>query len=429
MNAAPPPLEFKRADWHARVQLVVFTWFAAAAVTGALRFEDWQWFLVHEILLGAVTNALFIWSWHFTGAILRVPDQADRGDELLRLLALNLGVVGTGLAVRMQAFPMILGSVGFLLIAVWLHGRALVEAERRALPSPYAFTVRVYVAACALLVPGLLLGLWLESLPDGDPMRPRLLLAHIACNLLGWVGLPILGTIVTLWPTMLRVRIASNAARLGRLALPMLLVAVVLTATAFLVDAPRLAAVGITLYLVGFAITLQPMLAVMRSKAPASFATWSALAGMVWLFAAVVAMGVRALACTDAAQLSKGLGWLALAAITGVLQVLLGCMSYLLPAMAAGGPAMVRLRNDRADRAMVVRFMLINAGAGAVFVFPGPGRAVAAALLGAGVVLSLLLAGWTLRTPSSAEIETAEAGRTWIDDREQRPYPFRRSGR
>ncbi len=44
-------------------------------------------------------------------------------------------------------------------------------------------------------------------------------------NLLGWIGLTVLGTLVTLWPTMLRTQMADNAESASEHALPVLSVA------------------------------------------------------------------------------------------------------------------------------------------------------------------------------------------------------------
>ena len=425
MSDATPPLQIKRAAWHTRVQGLVFGWFAAAAVVAATRFDDWAWFLVHFLMLGAVSNALFIWSWHFTGAILRVPDQADRSAEIQRLALLNLGIAGTVIAVRVEAPAMIVASVGFILAAVVLHARAMKRAARRALASPYAFTVDAYIAACALLVPGLLLGAWMEMLDEDSALLPKLMLAHVSLNLLGWVGLPILGTIVTLWPTMLRTRIAPNAALLGRRSLPFLIAGVLITAIGFGIGASSVAAAGALVYLVGYVRTMKPIATVTRAKAPAAFSTWTTLAGLCWLFLAVLGLGVSAAAHT-VEPVADALSSLAFVGVVGVVQVLIGCMSYLVPAMAAGGPAIVRLRNDIADSAMVVRFALINAGAAIACAVTGTSRFVGASMLGAGFVWSIVRIALTTPTPSPDRVAAADEARVWVDEKEVRRFPFGR---
>src|SRR5690606_3658499 len=51
------------------------------------------WLVIHLLLLGAVTNAIVIWSAHFSAAVLRIPAPASRRGEAARLAVLNLGVV------------------------------------------------------------------------------------------------------------------------------------------------------------------------------------------------------------------------------------------------------------------------------------------------------------------------------------------------
>jgi nitrite reductase (NO-forming) len=336
---------------------------------------------------------------------------------------LNLGVVGTVIAVRAAAPALMLASVGFVLAAVLMHGLALRAAARRALPSPSAFTVHVYIAACALLVPGVLLGATLELIGDEHALMPQLMLSHVALNLLGWVGLPILGTIVTLWPTMLRTHIAPNAARLGRSALPLLVAGVVVTALGFGFDVTQLAALGLAAYLVGFVRTLHPMFVVMRNKRPAAFSTWSALTGLMWLLVTVLVLGVQAVLAHDHQAVESGLALVAFLGIVGVLQVVTGCMAYLIPSMAAGGPSTVRWRNDRADRRMVLRWVLVNSGA--LLCLAPMTRYLGATLLLAGFGSSLALIAGSARTPSPSTVAEAEAARVWLEDKEVRPYPFR----
>ena len=49
-------------------------------------------------------------------------------------------------------------------------------------------------------------------------------------NLLGWVGLTVVGTPVTLWPTVLRTRIAEGAERAAARARPVLVCSVLVVA-------------------------------------------------------------------------------------------------------------------------------------------------------------------------------------------------------
>ena len=394
------------------MSVIVYAWFAAAIVVVLLRdhLDDAVWLATHLMLLGAVTNAIVIWSWHFTSAILRVPGQPDRADEIMRLAVLNAGVGGIIIGATTGSAFIVIVAGTFVAAAIALLARAIIGAMRRALPSPYAFTAHAYVAATALLLCGIVLGVVMETVPMGDVTHARLMLAHVACNLLGWVGIAILGTIVTLWPTMLRTRIAPNAAMLARRVLPVLVTSAVVAAVALALDLAPLAAAALTAYAVAFIVTGIPIASVMGAKRPVSFATRSALLGLLWLAGAVVAVAVQLLRLGVDALAAHG-GGVIIAAVGGVLQVLIGCMAYLLPAMAAGGPARVRWRNDRADAGSLARLALANVGLVLVLAAPVGQRPFGIVLGVAGFAWSAVAVASTLRSPSDAAIARAEARR------------------
>ena len=64
-----------RSTWHIRTSAVVLAWLAAAGVAAAMhrQLPAATWLMVHLLVLGAVTTALLVWSWHFSVAVLRAP--------------------------------------------------------------------------------------------------------------------------------------------------------------------------------------------------------------------------------------------------------------------------------------------------------------------------------------------------------------------
>ena len=132
---------------------------------------------------------------------------------------------------------------------------------------------------------------WVAGSRRAQPAAP----GHVSINLMGWVGLPIMGTLVTLWPTMLRTRLAPDAERNARRALPAFICGTLVTSAGVLASAHLLAVAGIAAYLVGIAWTVGPMAVAMRQRPPASFASWSTLAGVVWsVVAGLLRPGARA---------------------------------------------------------------------------------------------------------------------------------------
>lgn len=61
-------------------------------MVGGGRVGGAGWLALHLVLLGAVTNAIVVWSEHFAAALLRTPVSSERA-ALARVLALNLAVV------------------------------------------------------------------------------------------------------------------------------------------------------------------------------------------------------------------------------------------------------------------------------------------------------------------------------------------------
>lgn len=381
-----------RSTWHIRTSALVLAWLTAAAIVAALHRQApaASWLMVHLLLLGAVTTALLVWSWHFTIAVLRAPQPPTRRGEAVRIITANVGALGVIAGVLANAPAVIIVGAFAVAGAVAAHVGAMVIRVRQALPSRFAFTVRAYIAAGLLLLPGIALGVLLARGTWDDTTYSQLLLGHVTINLLGWVGLPILGTLVTLWPTMLRTRLAPDAERKARQALPLLIGGTLVTTAGVLLGLNALAAAGVVGYLIGIALTAWPMVTEMRQRAPEAFSSWSALAGVLWLAGTIFAFGV--VLVIGGGELLGQLSGQLIAAILigGILQVLLGSLSYLVPVMVGGGPAAMRTRNARINRAMAPRLVLVNASL-VLGVLPSPSavRVLASTLV-------LIAVGWTV---------------------------------
>ena len=76
-----------RSAWHIGVGAIGASWLLCAVVValrGMLTSVD-PWLPVHLLLLGAVSNAILVWSTYFTEALLRQPRAASRLVEAVRL--------------------------------------------------------------------------------------------------------------------------------------------------------------------------------------------------------------------------------------------------------------------------------------------------------------------------------------------------------
>jgi nitrite reductase (NO-forming) len=362
----PMPLP-DRTTWHLRANAPVAGWLVALLAVALLRdyIPASPWLLVHLLLLGAVTNAIFVWSAHFADALLRRrATPRSRRWQAGRLLALNGGVVTvvagmvTGHWVLTLAGSVVVGAVA------GAHGVVLARQARSALPSRFGATVRYYVCACVALPVGAGLGATLAGQSEAVQSRHgQFLIAHITVNLLGWVGLTVMGTLVTLWPTMLRTRIAEGAERVARQALPILVTSIALTLGSALAGLQLLAAVGAAAYLGGVLWAVRPLAQVARDKAPSAYATWSVMAGMIWFVASLLGLAIALATSATWALVTARLGLLVIPLAAGfAAQLLLGALSYLVPVVLGGGPTIVRGTQSRLERGNAVRVVTINVG-------------------------------------------------------------------
>ncbi len=405
-----------RAARHLRANSGVIFWLLAllAVAFGHQFIPQSHWLLIHLLVLGAATNAIFVWSAHFSDAVLRSTPgrRADTGQDA-RLLVLNAGVAAVVGGIIGEYWPAVLaGGIAVGGAAIW-HGWALTARMRRALPSRFRPTVRYYIVAAGMLPLGAAAGILLARHTDHD----RLVMAHVAVNLLGWIGLAIAGTLVTLWPTILHARIADGAEKASIRALPILAGSVLVLAAAALLAPPPVAAIGVAGYLVGLVIAAIPLLRAARTRPPSTYAAYSMAAGIGWLLVSLVWLAVVLVTSPSWSAVVGPLALLAGPLLAGfAAQVLLGALSYLIPVVAGGGPVAVRAAAVELDRGAAVRVGLINAAL-AVWVLPVPSLVAVASsglvLIGLAAFLPLLALAVraSLRARKSAATPTLQERR------------------
>ena len=356
-----------------------------------------EWLLVHLVLLGALTHSAIVWSTHFTQALLKTPtDLDDRRQQDRRIIALIVGVGAVLVGVPTGWWP--LTAVGATAVsgAVAWHGIQLWRRLRRALPGRFRVTVRYYLAAAACVPIGAGLGAWLARGLD-DERHGAALVAHSMVMVLGWIGLTVTGTLVTLWPTMLRTRMDGRAETLARQALPLLLVGLGVLATGAVLGSRPAALVGLLGYAVGLAWWGRALVAPARQAPPKAFATWSVTAALCWGALAIALVAWRLATSPSWAALAEGYGVVAAVVAVGfAAQLLFGALSHLIPTVLGGGPSVVRAASSWLDRGALWRVSVVNLGL-LVCLLPSPSAVrvgVAALVLVALVAfLPLLLRG------------------------------------
>ena len=303
---------------------------------------DAGWLLLHIVLLGALTQSIVVWSWHFAQTLLHAAEApGGRRHQTWRLTLLNGGAILVIVGVPTHEWWVTLVGGTIVGAAAGWHGWALWRMLRRALPSRFRVSVHYYLGSAASLAVGAGLGVWLAHLEDGA-LHSHVLVAHALMNVLGWVGLTLTGTLLTLWPTMLRTRMDDRAVRWTRLVLPGFVTALAVAVGGALLGWSWLAASGVACYLVALALWGRGLWGPVRTRPPSEFAPASVAAGLAWLTVGVAWVGWNLASTSDWSRIDETFIWPASTLAIGLLQVLLGATSFLLPSVLGGGPSVVR---------------------------------------------------------------------------------------
>ena len=351
-----------RGRWPLRDYPAVL-WLVLAALVAVAHqvVPSARWLMVHLVLLGAITHAIMVWSTYFAQALLKTPPTLDdRTVQARRLWLLLLGVAAVLLGVPTASLPVVIAGAGAVVAAVLWHGVQLVRRLRRALPGRFRITIRYYLSACALLPVGAVLGVLLARGLPGD-WHGRLLVGHTMVNLLGWVGLTVTGTLLTLWPTILRTRIDERAERWARQALPVLLLGLLATLVGALVDLRMVTVAGIAVYTLGVLCWGRALARPAITRPPRSFPAASVAAALVWLLVGLVVVAVTVARARSWDEVAGAFTPATAIFVVGVAaQVLLGALSYLLPVALGGGPAKLKASSAWFDRYGALRIVTAN---------------------------------------------------------------------
>ncbi|YCK37701.1 multicopper oxidase domain-containing protein [Actinomadura sp. ATCC 39365] len=385
----PPPPRRARASWHLRANAIVVAWLAltvVAALAGDVLPAP-SWLLIHVFLLGAVSTAVLIWSEHFTVALLRVRGPSERG-SLTRLALLNTAAVAVLAGVAYGPWHLAAAGAALLTGVVLWHAAVLVRLVRGALPGRFGHVIGWYVtAACALAAGGVLGGLMAARTVQGT-LHERMSAAHSQVNVFGWIGLTVLGTLFTLWPTVLRTRMSDRTRRASRVGLWLAAPGLAVAVAGLLAGWRWVALAGLAAYAAGGLAVLVPLGDALRRRRPHTGAAWMLGAAIVW-FEVALAADLVVVATRPAHQVAAALAPLLPLVLVGfVAQVLLGSLLHLLPAVLGGGPARFKQNAALLERGRPARLVALNVGV-PLLVLPVPRPVV---LLGWASVLAAALA-------------------------------------
>jgi nitrite reductase (NO-forming) len=327
------------------------------------RSSDPMWVLVHLLLLGAITNLIFVWSSHFTATMLRLPPESDRKRYITRVFVLNLGVISVIVGkIQGLKFLMAYGAAA-VVVSAGLHANSIRIQIARALPTRFKKIPRFYVASALFLILGGILGGLLSQGPKGE-LKYRLLVAHYSTNIFGWIGITIAGTLVTFIPTMLRTKLPDNAEKHGYEALPWLIASVLAIDAGALINMRALSFFGALAYFGSWIYLLFPHLRLIIRRR-STFSITSTIASLIWLVISLISLEVDIAAHhTWKSVSSHAQSLVYILGIGFALQMGLGALSYLIPAVLGGGSANARQNVNVMERLKTTRLILHNLGLG-----------------------------------------------------------------
>ncbi|WP_022900377.1 multicopper oxidase domain-containing protein [Humibacter albus] len=385
-------MKLSRRTWYAATNGVVAAWIIAAGIAlicSALVGAP-VWLAVHLMLLGGATSAILVWSQHFADTILRKA--GSRTPIAVRFAVHTLGAVLVLVGVMNGLWMLALaGGTLVAFVAAW-QSASLTVRMRRALPSRFGPLVRYYVFAGIALIAGVTVGVIMARSDVPDLAHDRLFVAHITLNVLGWIGLTVVGTVILLWPTVLHARIGDASQRRSRVALAALCTGVLVVAAACVIGVRVGILVGVAIYLAGLIVVGVDLGEAARRTPPVNYGGWSMGAALLWFAASVVAFGVEVAFARSWQAVAAGFVTLLVPFGIGfVAQLVMAALSYLVPVVFGGGPLRVRATNAELDRFGLFRVILIN-GTLALAVIPSvPARGVFLAVAGLTLLVPLVL--------------------------------------
>ncbi|MHA6693170.1 multicopper oxidase domain-containing protein [Homoserinimonas sp. A520] len=363
-----------RRTWYLAMNSLIALWLVAAAVVVIVhRFVPaGGWLMLHLLLLGAVSTAILVWSQHFADTLLRRTAWGGRAFHGVRLAAHTVGAAAVVAGIVADAWPVVLAGGILIGLNALVHAGSLLVQGRGGLPARFAPLVRYYVFASLSLAAGVTLGVILARASLPPELHERFVVAHLGANLLGWVGLTVIGTVILLWPTVLHTRVSETTDASARRALPLLLVGVVVFIAGSLMGVPLVVAAAVLSYLAGFGLVVAEGIRSWRAAPATTYAGWSIAAAAGWLLVCTMALGVIVLFADGWEAAVDGLDWLVAPFAVGfAAQIVLGALSYLLPVVLGGGPFAARASAAELDRGALFRVLVINAGI-AVYLLPVP---------------------------------------------------------
>ncbi len=342
-----------------RYNLVSRVWLVAAGASLLLPASArlGYWLPLHLALAGAISVAI---SGNMTAFAAALTATKGPGTALAwaQFTGINLGAALIAVGYPTHRSPVVAVGGASFVVAMLLLLAAVWNAWRKGLNRRHPLPMAMYAAALIAVLVGGVIGALLGSGAVSGTAFVSLRATHMTVNVLGWMSITIAATLVTLLPTVLRIRIPRWN---GPLAAGCLLGGLSMLAAGLATGVTWLAGAGATVYCVGalqLAVLLVRGLRAPR-KWPAPIGAKHMALALAWFVCGGAALAVAAFAGRFDAfipvfEVAFVCGW--------GLQILLGSWLYLLPMARPGLPDERRLWLAAVEYAAGPQVVAMNVG-------------------------------------------------------------------
>ena len=337
---------------------------------------------------------------------------------IVQFVLINVGVLSIAVGYTSGRSGLVVaGGVSFVM-ATLILGDIVRVAWNRALNKRHPLPVAMYAAAIGCLLLGGTFGALVGAHAATGSSWVALRGAHLTLNVLGWVSLTIAATLITLLPTVLRVRMPAWR---GRATAWLLVAGVSAIALGSAARSHALLAAGGIAYALGACGVAWMAIRVASTprKWPVPVSARHLMCALAWFVFGSVDLAVQAIRGLDAFALFRPVfltvfvgGWIA--------QTLLGAWLFLLPMWRAGHPEERRRSWAAVDYLAGPQIVALNLGL-VIMVLrvstPTPGAAAAVGLgLALGGAMLALVKAWAFRWIARAPVVTPRTRAMWWAD-------------
>ena len=343
-----------RGRWHILTAALIAGWILVGLgllIASSLGAPVVWWDIIHPFTIGALTTAIIVFSTHFTEALTRTAGGDYRG------VGSRVGLVQLGLILLLidragyDWGPLADAASALIIAALTWHLWFVARRLRGSLSGSFAVTVPFYIAASVFMIVSVVL-----VILSGNRVGEYSLLigAHSRGMVWGFAWLTVIGTVVTLLPTLSATAISSTARARCTRALIVHCVGLGCAMALYAVGLTRAAGVAQLLVVLAALLIIQPVLATVMGRSPRlTTATVAVIAGLLWMLA--LCAGDAISAAVGAYPRTITLVVLPAFLGAGLLQLVTGVLHHLLPILTGARP-------NTAERTGYARLLLINVG-------------------------------------------------------------------